>query len=118
MLARAERLHRQFFEVAPVSGSLPAWEAPADVFEHGSELSVCVALPGVAPEDVQVSLQDAVLYVAGVRQLRLEPRSAVIRRLEIPHGRFERRIDLPGVDYAIEARELRNGCVHLRLRRR
>lgn len=117
MLARAERLHRQFFDVAPVAGALPAWEAPADVFEHGGELAICVALPGVAPDDIRITLRDAVLHVSGHRQLRVEPPSAVIRRLEIPHGRFERHIDLPAAGYAIETREVRHGCLHLRLRR-
>ena len=114
MLAQAERLHRQFFQVGEGPG---AWEAPVDVFEHGPELTVWVALPGVAPEHVAITLEGASLRVTGVRPLRVGPRSAVIRRLEIPHGRFERRIELPGRGYIIEAFEASHGCIQLRLRR-
>lgn len=114
MLAQAERLHRQFFQVGEGQA---AWEAPADVFEQGSELTVWVALPGVAPEHVAVTLEGASLRVSGVRPLRVGTRSAVIRRLEIPHGRFERRIELPDRSYVIEGFEASHGCIQLRLRR-
>ncbi len=117
-LAQAERLHRQFFEAAlPRKGSSLAWQAPVDVFERGPELTIWVALPGVAPENVEISLDGATLRVAGVRRLQVPTRSTVIRRMEIPHGRFERHIELPAGSYTLEAFETLNGCVHLRLRR-
>jgi hypothetical protein len=42
----------------------------------------------------------------------------VIRRLEIPHGRLERRIDLPAAGYVLEACDAVHGCMRLQLRRR
>lgn len=117
-LARTERLHQRFFEITVgPSGATPAWEAPVDVFEHGSDLVIWVALPGVAPESVEVGLDGRTLRVSAFRGLHVEPPSAVIRQLEIPHGRLERRIDLPAAGYVIEARDAVHGCVRLILSR-
>jgi HSP20 family molecular chaperone IbpA len=40
-----------------------------------------------------------------------------VRRLEIPYGRFERRIPLPPGQLEISAHEFTNGCLVLRLAR-
>jgi hypothetical protein len=42
---------------------------------------------------------------------------AIIQRLEIPYGRFERRILLPAGRYGMARREILNGCVVLWLHR-
>lgn len=118
MLARTERLREQFFDVETDAVGTPAvWQAPVDIFENGRELVVWVALPGVAPESVEISLLGNTLRVSGIRGLRIEPRTAVIRRLEIPHGRLERSIHLPATGYVLEARDAVNGCMRLYLRR-
>lgn len=57
-------------------------------------MTVLVALPGVAPDQVQVLIEGATLTVVGERPLPA-PAEAHIRRIEIPYGRFERRIALP-----------------------
>lgn len=117
-LARTERLRQHFFEIETDStGAGSGWQAPVDIFEKGRELIVWVALPGVAPESVQIQLQGNMLCVSGFRSLRIESRSALIRRLEIPHGRLERRIDLPAAGYVLEARDSVHGCMRLCLRR-
>jgi hypothetical protein len=43
--------------------------------------------------------------------------AGVIRRLEIPHGRFERRIGLPPGSYELRRRDLRLGCLTITLRK-
>ena len=118
LLAQAERLHRQFFEISSAApGRVPTWEAPVDVFERGRELMVMVALPGVAPEAIRISLEGTLLKVSGERLLNIEPRTAVIRRLEIPHGRLEGVVELPASGYQLEEHSVLDGCVRLRLRR-
>jgi hypothetical protein len=47
-----------------------------------------------------------------------EARAGFIHRLEIPHGRFERRITLAPGSYEVGRRDLVNGCLTLSLRRR
>ena len=112
MLARAERMHREIFRPA---GSSPAWEPPVDILETSEEVLVLVALPGVVAEQVQASIDGNVLVIAGTRVLPREWRTAVIHRLELPQGRFQRRIRLPAGRYRNVARSATNGCLVITL---
>ena len=109
MLKQAEQLHRQFFEP---SRSGARWEPPVDVFETERELCIIAALPGVAPEAVRVEFEGQTLVIVGTRQLPKAGRNANILRLEIPYGRFERRITLTA-RLQLAERELRHGCLIL-----
>jgi len=109
---RAERLHRQFFYRAPAA---PSWEAPVDIFETDEVLTIVIALPGVDPDRVQVTLSAGVLIVSGERPLPDQLRNARIHRLEIPHGQFQRRLELPPARLELSGRHLANGCLMLQL---
>jgi HSP20 family protein len=114
-LSRAERMHRQFFQLRPSEpAGRPSWEPPVDVIETGEELLVFVALPGVDPDQVEVTIEEGILRVSGQRVLPSELRNAVIHRLELPQGRFERRIALPAGRYVVR-RFAANGCLVLQL---
>lgn len=114
-LARAERLHQQFLNLQPPAGTRePSWEPPIDVLETEREILIFVALPGVDPNEVEAKLEAGALVVSGRRTLPAELRDARILRLELPQGRFERRIALPSGRYAI-SRFAANGCIGLRL---
>jgi HSP20 family molecular chaperone IbpA len=116
MLSRAERLHRELFR--PASGKrIPTWEPPVDVLETEREVLVVVALPGVEPDRVETVIEGAYLVVAGDRVLPAELATAVIHRLELPHGRFERRIKLPGGRYGAVRRAAVHGCVLITLQK-
>jgi HSP20 family molecular chaperone IbpA len=109
LLKQAEHLHRQFFEPSRESAR---WEPPVDVFETEREVWIIAALPGVAPEAVRVEIEGQTLVIAGTRPLPSKGHGANIVRLEIPYGRFERRITLTS-RLRLAERELRNGCVLL-----
>jgi HSP20 family molecular chaperone IbpA len=114
-LARAERLRQQFFSLQSRAGSRePSWEPPIDVLETDREILILVALPGVDPEHVEAVIENGTLIVSGHRVLPAELRNARIHRLELPQGRFERRIALPTGRYAV-SRFAVNGCIALRL---
>ena len=55
MLARAERMHRQFFQ--PARSSRDAWEPPVDVLETERAVLVLVALPGVDIGEVKALIE-------------------------------------------------------------
>ena len=116
LLDRAERLQRHFFRLGADRAEGPSWEPPIDVLETEHKLMIVAALPGVAPEQLEIVVGDAALSVVGERAVQL-PVSALIRRLEIPYGRFERRIELPPGRYEVEERALENGCLRLTLRK-
>jgi HSP20 family protein len=111
-MERADRLYRQFFHR---SRATPAWEAPCDIFEGDEALTILIALPGVELEQIKVTLSAGVLIVSGERPLPSEVRDARIHRLEIPHGHFQRRIELPPARFEISGRHLANGCLKLQL---
>src|SRR5258707_5934832 len=95
MLARAERLHREVFPPAHGSPRGVSWEPPTDVLETDDAVLIFVALPGVDAEKVNLAIRGGVLMISGERVLPDELRTAIIHRLELPPGRFERRRPLP-----------------------
>lgn len=84
------------------------------MLETDREVLILIALPGVDPNEVEALIDRGTLVVSGRRVLPAELRNARILRLELPQGRFERRIPLPLGRYTI-TRFAANGCVGLRL---
>lgn len=117
MLARAERLQNAFFRPARSATRLPAWEPPVDVLETEHEVLVLMALPGVDAERVEAAIDDSDLIVAGRRELPAALRTAIIHRLELPQGRFERRVRLPAGRYTGVQRSTVNGCLLITLQK-
>src|SRR5258706_16406394 len=118
MRARAERLHQQLFK--PVAGGharQSVWSPPVDVLESGREVLIIAALPGVSENAVQLSLDGACLVIAGERVVPKALRTAVIHRLELPHGPFERRVPLPPGRYDQVSRRTEDGCLFVSLRK-
>ncbi len=116
-LERAERLHRQFFRLAGKPEQVPVWEPPIEVFEHAGRLSIVVALPGVPPDGIDVSLEAGTLVVVAERKLPDAMVGGAVHCLEIPYGRFERRIRLPAGHYRLARRDSEHGCLLLALER-
>src|SRR3954454_22297182 len=110
-LARAERMQHQLFRCTRSDARQPAWEPPIDVIETERAVLILVALPGVDPDQVDAAIEDGDLVVTGRRVLPPELRTAVIHRLELPQGRFERRIPLPPGRYGALRRFAANGCL-------
>lgn len=115
MLVQAENLHRQFFRPSRTRGVRVAWEPPVDVFEDEDTYTIVVALPGVAPECVEVLLDSSSIVVRASCDMSLGRSARAIQRLEIPHGYFERRIQLPAKRFELAHRKMVNGCLILTL---
>ena len=104
-------MQRQLFRLHQPEVRQPAWEPPTDVIETERAVLIFVALPGVDPDQVEAAIEESALVVAGRRVLPPELRTAVIHRLELPQGRFERRIPLPPGRYDAVRRFAANGCL-------
>jgi HSP20 family protein len=117
MLARAERLHRELFRPAGSSARLPAWEPPVDILETDRAVLVLVALPGVNPDRAEAVIEDGYLVIGGTRVLPPELRTAIIHRLELPQGRFQRRVLLPAGRYTGVRRAVIDGCLVITLQK-
>jgi HSP20 family protein len=75
--------------------------APAtDVYVSDDELRVTMALPGVAPEDVEITTTPEALIIRGETRREQEEKGGRWMRREISYGRFGRAIALP---FSVEA---------------
>ena len=117
MLARAERMHRELFRPAGTQARQPQWEPPVDILETEYEVLALVALPGVDLENAQAVIEDGELVIAGTRVLPKELRTATIHRLELPQGRFYRRLRLPAGRYSAVRRAAAAGCLVITLQK-
>jgi len=118
LVEQADRLHRQFFRLAPSQRAAALWEPPVDVFEDDHEIVIVVAMPGVPADRVEVVSEPGALVVRGTRPLPISRSGHRVRQLEIPYGAFERRLPLPDGRYETGSPELVQGCLVLRLRKR
>jgi HSP20 family protein len=117
LLDQADRMHRQFFRLAASARNRAVWEPPVDVFEDEREVVIVVALPGVAEQGVELTLEAGVLIVRSERHIPAAGARGAVRRLEIPYGHFERRIPLANLRLEAGTREFSDGCLILRLRK-
>ncbi len=111
MLAQAERLHQQVFRPQTAGRLRPSWEPPVDVLETEREVLILAALPGVDVQKVEAVIENGTLVLSGERTVPAELRTAKIHRMELPQGRFERRIALPPGVYGEVRRFEANGCL-------
>lgn len=120
LLQKAERLQRQFFSLKNAE-SRAVWEPPVDVTESASEVDVVAALPGIHPERLRLRFEGHELVIEAFRPLPVfaahDAGHRTIHRLEIPYGRFERRVALPPGRYELVEQAVHHGCLHLRLRK-
>lgn len=112
LMEQAERLQRQFFRMAPAAHAY-AWEPPADIIETEEGFCVHVALPGVAPDAVSIDLEPDGISISALRPFPEGGFGARIHRVEIPYGRFRRRIALPMHAFELGERSLQNGVLTL-----
>lgn len=113
LLEQADRIRRSFFVPGRTSAGVAAWEPPVDIYETARDVRVVVALPGVTRTDLEVDLQGDMLVISGRRTLPPGLRHATLHRLEIPHGRFERRIRLAASHLGLGEVSLVDGCLQL-----
>lgn len=116
-LAQAERAQKSLFPPRRPGTRQPSWEPAVDIFEDAAELWILVAVPGVKLDSVALEIRSNLLIVRGERALPSAFRTATVHRLEIPHGRFERVVELPAGKYEFVERKLVDGCLFLNLRK-
>lgn len=108
MLERAERLHRHFF-----THTEAAWEPPIDIVETPDGLLVQIALPGVAADSITIAVEPSGITLSALRPFPCRDSASQVHRIEIPYGRFERRIGLPLADLDLAGKSLENGVLTL-----
>ena len=93
--AEVDRIFQDFFRRIPspkIEEKLTVFTPPANMYDDGDKIVIEVALPGVKKEDIDVSLQDNVLTISGVR---IGKSDKPYYQQEWQYGQFEREITLP-----------------------
>lgn len=100
---------------AGTAGMTSAWTPAMDVAESEDAWLFTLELPGMAKEDVNVTVEDGVLTIAGEYQ-REEGEGVAWRRVERRTGAFQRAIRLPErvATDKVEA-SMRDGLLAIRL---
>src|SRR6266851_7754823 len=91
------------------------WSEALQMLERADAVLIFVALPGVDAEKVDLAIRGGVLMISGERVLPDELRTAIIHRLELPQGRFERHVPLPAGRYGTPQSGVAHGCLVIRL---
>jgi HSP20 family protein len=72
-----------------------AWAPALDISERKDAYLVTVELPGVEPEDLEVTLEDGLLTIQGERIFAHDSSGQQFHRVERRYGAFRRSITLP-----------------------
>ena len=84
-----------FFNLLSRDGATTAWVPPVDISEQADAIRITAEVPGVKPEDVQISVEGNVLTIHGTKQQVEEERTERVHRYERAYGAFERSFTLP-----------------------
>lgn len=89
---------------------------PVEVSETDTAIDVKAALPGVKPEEVDISVQNDVLTIKGAHREETKEEKKDYYRREIRYGSFHRALALPtGVDADKAEAKYENGILTLHL---
>jgi HSP20 family protein len=92
-LAHALGLHGQ--QQGSGRATTTAWAPALDIAERKDAYLVTVELPGVAADDLQITLEDGLLTIQGERHVAQDSSEQQFHRIERRYGAFRRSITLP-----------------------
>jgi len=125
-----DRLFDRFFGDVPFGGSsgpldlgdTPSmlgsgeWMPQVDIAETNDEVVVKAELPGVDPDNIDVSVTDSMLTLSGEKEEATEDREGDFYRVERRFGAFRRRVPLPAsIDPDNVHAEYNNGVLTVHL---
>jgi HSP20 family protein len=100
--------------VARADSGQATWWPAIESYTEGGDLHVRVALPGVDPKDVEVTVSDTTLTVRGERKSKREAKGDGSYVREFAYGTFERSLALPeGIDPGKVQARFSNGMLDL-----
>ena len=89
-----------------------------DIRENEQEFEFLLELPGVRKEDLQIELEQDVLYVSGERKVAEETKETNVHRMEQFYGSFHRSFHLPqGLDKENITAQHQDGILRLTIKK-
>ena len=122
-----DRMNQLFSDVygrSPSSGrsdeglmTTGSWAPPVDIYQSAErELVLKVELPGLNPEDIELTVNNDTLTLKGEKKFSNEVKEDQYHRIERPYGTFARSFSLPSsVDATRISAEHKNGVLTVRL---
>jgi HSP20 family protein len=115
-------MNRLFEERHPSAGEQGSkvmaadWSPAVDVHEAEGEFQITADIPGVDPQDIEVSVENGVLTIRGERSEQSETDEGNYRRMERFQGTFFRRFTLPDTADAENIKaQGNNGVLQIRI---
>jgi len=71
------------------------WVPDMDVLENKDEILIKVDIPGMKPDDIELSISENRLQIKGEREIKPEREDENYHFMERGHGKFLRRVNLP-----------------------
>lgn len=107
---------RAFFGGDVDAGTLSRWCPAVDVVENEDGIVVSAELPGLAPSDLKITVENGVLSISGERKQEREEKKAEYHLVERQYGKFERSFQLPRtVDADKVKAKFENGVLNIEL---
>jgi HSP20 family protein len=92
------------------------WAPPLDLGESDEEVIVRAEVPGIAPDDIQITVSGGQLTLAGEKKVTTEQGGKDFYQTESRYGTFRRVVPLPdSVDPERVDAEYHNGVLTIRL---
>ncbi|GKS68281.1 heat shock protein Hsp20 [Nitrosomonas sp. PY1] len=84
-------------ERSTVEGSTATaeWAPAVDIKEEADKFVIHADIPGVKPEDIDISMHDGVLTIKGEKKTEAKTENTGYKRVERTYGSFYRRFSLP-----------------------
>lgn len=105
-----------FGDIEPFGSWFGGWGPALDVSETAEEICVRAELPGVAADDLEISVSGDVLTLRGEKKQETEEKGRGYHRVERRFGDFQRSVPLPAsVDRDKVEAAYRDGVLTIRL---
>lgn len=81
--------------VAEGSTATAEWSPAVDIKEEADKFVIHADIPGVKPEEIDISMEDGVLTIKGEKKSQSKTEKEGYKRVERTYGSFYRRFSLP-----------------------
>jgi HSP20 family protein len=106
-----DRIFEQRLGMDETAGSVANWTPPVDIQEEEGRFVLHADIPGVQPDNIEVTMENGVLTLSGSREETNRDERNGYRRVERVAGRFFRRFTLPDTANAEEIKAKCNNGV-------
>jgi len=115
-----DRMSRMFDEFFGLEEGMPSaiWAPPLDIMETEDKIVATTELPGINPDDLDISITDNVLTVKGEKKEEKQAEGGYAYCCERQYGEFRRSVELPSsVDSDKVNASYRNGVLRIEMQK-